>query len=184
MHKLEAALLGSAEPLPPPALAGAAGLAGTKALAFSSMPSTWSLEATGVEVRDAQHQVPGYRSQGGQLLRQPAEHLGEEERGGSWSFIPVCSTQACRVVIAAALTLDCRDTEDMSTITRQDQETQRFGFIGLLSSRIDLKVDIFHYGDDGESQGFNVLLESRSHGDRQLLQNSESLLDLENKQTF
>jgi len=62
----------------------------------------------------------------------------------SQSFIPVCSTQACRVVIAAALTLDCRDTEDMSTITRQDQETQRFGFIGLLSSRINLKVDIFH----------------------------------------
>jgi len=42
---------------------------------------------------------------------------------------------------------------------------------------------VSQYGDDGESQGFNVLLESRSHGYRQLLQNSESLLDLENKQT-
>lgn len=36
----EAALLGSAGPLPPPALAGAAGLAGITALAFSSMATT------------------------------------------------------------------------------------------------------------------------------------------------
>ena len=41
----EAALLGSAEPFPPPALAGAAGLAGITALAFSNMATTRSLEA-------------------------------------------------------------------------------------------------------------------------------------------
>lgn len=45
-YKPEADLLGSAGPFPPPALtAGAAGLAGITALAFSNMATTWSLDA-------------------------------------------------------------------------------------------------------------------------------------------
>ena len=43
-YKPEALLLGSEELFPPPALAGAAGLAGITALAFSNMANTWSLE--------------------------------------------------------------------------------------------------------------------------------------------
>lgn len=39
-YKPEVDLLGSAGPLPPPALAGAAGLAGITALAFSNMATT------------------------------------------------------------------------------------------------------------------------------------------------
>lgn len=39
-YRPEAALLGSAGPLTPPVLAGAAGLAGITALAFSSMATT------------------------------------------------------------------------------------------------------------------------------------------------
>lgn len=50
-YKPEAALLGSAEPFPPPLLAGAAGLAGITVLAFSNMAITWSLEAGWREMR-------------------------------------------------------------------------------------------------------------------------------------
>lgn len=51
----EAALFGSADPFPPPVLAGAAGLAGITALAFSNMDTTWSLEAGWGEMRVRGH---------------------------------------------------------------------------------------------------------------------------------
>ena len=38
-----------------------------------------SVLQAGVELRDAQHQIPGGGPQGGQLLCQPAEHLRDEE---------------------------------------------------------------------------------------------------------
>lgn len=111
-------------------------------------------------------------------LRKGFSFLSSSDRSSpsSHSFIPVWSTQACKVAKAAALTFACRETKT-HTITPVQNPS-------VLLKVLHAYLAVSQYCNDRDTQRFNMLLQSRSHGCSELLQDGQGLLDLINRQRY